>query len=126
MTDEQPNSQNWRVLRLVVHLVHLESAYVDQGPTVQAMSAKFHISARRLGSLFKRHTGMTMHQFLRRLRMSRGVDLLQSTALSVKEIAAATGYRSTAHFDRDFRHTFGIKPGEYRSNRAAGVRTANT
>jgi two-component system response regulator YesN len=112
MTEKQPKSQNWRVLRLIAHL---ESAYVDQGVTVQAMSAKFHISPRRLGSLFKRHTGITMHQYLRRLRMSKGVDLLQSTALSVKEIAAATGYCSTAHFDRDFKHTFGVKPGEYRS-----------
>jgi len=57
---------------------------------------------------------MTFHEQLRAVRMTRATQLLTDSALTIKEIAAAVGYPSSAGFDREFRRVFATAPLEYR------------
>jgi hypothetical protein len=54
-------------------------------------------------------------RFLRLLRMERAKDLLESSFLSVKEIAFQVGLNDESHFVRDFKSTYGYSPALYRS-----------
>ena len=54
-------------------------------------------------------------RFLRQLRMERAKDLLESSFLSVKEIAFQVGLNDESHFVRDFKSTYGHSPALYRS-----------
>ena len=61
-------------------------------------------------------------RYLRLLRMDRAKNLLESSFLSVKEIAFQVGLNDESHFVRDFKSTYGFSPALYRShfkNRAA-------
>jgi len=56
--------------------------------------------------VFKRTTGVAPNQFVTNERMIRATELLRSSDLSVKQVAAAVGYSSHAHFTQLYaRHT---------------------
>ena len=55
-------------------------------------------------------------RYLRLLRMERAKGLLESSFLSVKEIAYQVGLNDESHFVRDFKSTYGYSPALYRSH----------
>ena len=73
------------------------------------------LSVWRLCHIFKSDVGMPPIRYLRQLRMERAKDLLESSFLSVKEIAFRVGLNDESHFVRDFKSTYGYSPALYRS-----------
>ena len=74
------------------------------------------LSVWRLCHIFKSDVGMPPIRFLRLLRMERAKSLLESSFLSVKEIAYQVGLNDESHFVRDFKSTYGFSPALYRSH----------
>ena len=72
------------------------------------------LSVWRLCHIFKLDVGMPPMRYLRGLRMERAKDLLESSFLSVKEIAYRVGLNDESHFVRDFKSTYGASPALYR------------
>jgi AraC-like DNA-binding protein len=73
------------------------------------------LSVWRLCHIFKSDVGMPPIRYLRLLRMERARNLLESSFLSVKEIAFQVGLNDESHFVRDFKSTYGFSPALYRS-----------
>lgn len=74
------------------------------------------LSVWRLSHVFKSDVGMPPMRYLRLLRMERAKVLLESSFLSVKEIAFQVGLNDESHFVRDFKSTYGFSPALYRSH----------
>jgi AraC-like DNA-binding protein len=74
------------------------------------------LSIWRLSHIFKTDVGMPPIKYLRLLRMERAKGLLESSFLSVKEIAYQVGVNDESHFVRDFKSTYGYSPAIYRSH----------
>jgi len=74
------------------------------------------LSVWRLCHIFKSDVGMPPIRYLRLLRMERAKNLLESSFLSVKEIAYQVGLNDESHFVRDFKSTYGYSPALYRSH----------
>lgn len=74
------------------------------------------LSVWRLCHIFKSDVGMPPIRYLRLLRMERAKGLLESSFLSVKEIAFQVGLNDESHFVRDFKSTYGFSPTLYRSH----------
>jgi AraC family transcriptional regulator of arabinose operon len=72
------------------------------------------LSSSRLAHLFRTQTGLTPMQFLDRQRMHRACQLLASTPLPIKEIAAQVGYPDIYHFSQRFKKLLGQNPRNYR------------
>lgn len=72
------------------------------------------LSPGRLRPLFKAQTGMTPIRYLRRLRLQKAKRLLETSGLSVKEIAAQVGLSDVSHFVRDFEKACGLAPTAHR------------
>jgi AraC-like DNA-binding protein len=71
--------------------------------------------------------GTTPAQFQAKLRMSRAVDLIESTGLPLSEIALKVGYSSEAAFNRAFHREMGATPGSLRKTAETSLRkTAET
>ena len=79
------------------------------------MANSVNLSVWRLCHIFKSDVGMPPIRYLRQLRMQRAKDLLESSFLSVKEIAFQVGLNDESHFVRDFKSTYGYSPSLYRS-----------
>jgi AraC-like DNA-binding protein len=99
-------------IKLVIQLV--EQQYERDDPTLNKMAKQAGLSIWYLPRLFKKNTGISFGEYLRNLRLKKAVLLLQNPTLSIKEIAAAVGYKYVSDFDHHFKSTFGMRPGEYR------------
>ena len=63
--------------------------------------------------LFRRHTGMTPADYLRRLRLSRSALRLKQEGCRVTDVAYDLGFGSVDGYQRAFLREFGCNPGEY-------------
>ena len=71
------------------------------------------LSPSRLRHLFKEKTGTSLARYLRELRLKRAKHLLETTFLSVKEVASTVGIGGVSHFVRDFEKAYRLTPARY-------------
>lgn len=77
-----------------------------------AHMSPFHFTRR-----FKASTGFTPMEYLEKFRISRAQELILShPGMSLKEVAAASGFGDPAYFSRIFHKRIGVSPREYRRN----------
>ena len=93
----------------------IENRYVETTLHVGAVAQDLGVSTEHLCRVLKRHTGLTFVTLLRRTRVRAACRLLQTTTLSMKEIANRAGFSSASRFDRDFKTVCGVSPSEYRA-----------
>ena len=90
------------------------------------LAQSVNLSVWRLCHIFKSDVGMPPMRYLRLLRMERAKFLLESSFLSVKEIAYRVGLNDESHFVRDFKSTYGSSPALYRTHfRRNGAEQSN-
>lgn len=68
---------------------------------------------------FRAVTGIAPGQYLRERRLEKATNLLRENHLSIKEVAAATGFADANHFCKSFRARFQMSPGEFRRLRGS-------
>jgi AraC-like DNA-binding protein len=74
-----------------------------------------HLSPSHFAAAFKAHTGFPPLDFLIRLRMQKAAQLLDTTQLPVKAVAASLGYEDPLYFSRVFHKVQGVSPAGYRA-----------
>ena len=82
-------------------------------PTLEEIGREVGCSPFHLSRTFSRETGMTIPQYLRKLRMERAAELLKSGKCNVTEAAMEVGYSSLSHFSQAFCQTMGCCPALY-------------
>lgn len=63
----------------------------------------------------RRHTGVTISDYMTRMRIGDACARLSSTDQAVHHISDAVGYVSLANFNRQFKALKGMTPREYRA-----------
>lgn len=63
-----------------------------------------------ISRLMVKHTGYPLHHYLIRYRIQEAFNLLQTTSLSVTEIALRVGFSDTNYFSRYFKKVYGLRP----------------
>jgi len=82
--------------------------------TLCEVARRCHLSLSRLSHLFKAETGLTVEDYRRHCRFRAATKMLETTDLSVKQIAYALGYHHTSSFVRAFTLQSGASPNRYR------------
>ncbi|HEV8245591.1 MAG TPA: helix-turn-helix transcriptional regulator [Polyangiaceae bacterium] len=72
------------------------------------------LASSQLHALFRELTGYAPMDYLRRLRIQTARALLADPKLSIKEVAARTGFDDPYHFSRVFSRVDGVPPSAYR------------
>jgi len=85
------------------------------------IAERFNYNPSYFSEMFKNKVGKTFIQYLTDVRMSQAVRLLESTQLSLWDIAELTGFGSASYFSSKFKRTYGMSPSDYRQ-KAAGKR----
>jgi AraC family transcriptional regulator len=78
------------------------------------MAALARLSPFHFARAFKETTGRSPHVWLTGKRMEKARELIETSALSILEVAIAVGYESQSHFGQVFRKWAGISPAELR------------
>lgn len=78
--------------------------------TVETVARHLGVSRWHLARILKRSTGASFTSHLRNARMTVASSLLSRPSLTIKEVAAKTGYGNRGSFHRDFKRCFGCTP----------------
>ena len=81
-----------------------------QPPTLEVLGREVGCSPFYLSRRFSREVGLTIPQYLRKLRMERAAELLRMGHHNVTEAATEVGYSSLSHFSKAFCETIGCCP----------------
>lgn len=82
--------------------------------TVAEIADLFYLSPRRLHQIFVENIGMSPKKYISTQKTLKAKSLLESTSLSVSDIADALCYDSAYHFSSAFKAAEGCSPSEYR------------
>ena len=67
-----------------------------------------------LTTAFRKHKGMSLQEYLLRVRMQKAKELIKATDLQIQEIGERVGYEDQLNFSRIFKKYEGVSPTEYR------------
>lgn len=81
--------------------------------TALEIAQSVRLSPAHLRELFKDETGTSITHYRRELRLVRARHLLETTFLSIKEVAVCVGLTSVGHFATDFKKAYGTTPSKY-------------
>ncbi|MGI8526207.1 MAG: helix-turn-helix domain-containing protein [Pseudolabrys sp.] len=93
--------------------------------TVAMLASAAGMSRSAFAREFAASFALTPMEFVTKIRLHHAAELLRSTAVSVKAIAAGIGFASRSHFSRVFRDAYGTDPRNFR-RKASPERDAPT
>ncbi len=98
------------------------SGHYQDAISLQSVARHTGLSACRLAHLFREHTGSTVVEVIRQVRLRRAQDLLMQTGATCAEIAYATGFGDQSYFILHFKRQTGMTPIQYRRARHSASR----
>lgn len=108
-------------LQVRYHLLSRAKLYIrdnlDQPLSLSILADYLNVSERHLSRLFAQGIHESFHQYVRKERIRKAVELLQQGDVSIKEIASLTGFATVHTFTRAFAMEMGIPPGRFRDER---------
>jgi AraC family transcriptional regulator, transcriptional activator FtrA len=95
--------------------------HLDEPLTVEALAARSMTSPRTFARRFRAATGTSPHRWITHERVVRAQELLETTDLSVDQVAERCGLGSAANLRKHLREAAAVTPTGYRRTfRAAG------
>ncbi|OBZ16974.1 response regulator transcription factor [Bacillus sp. FJAT-26390] len=76
-----------------------------------------YVSTYHLAHLFKKEVGVSVIDFLNKIRIEKAVYYLEMTEMSVKQIAGLVGFQDSNYFTRTFKKIMSCSPSDYRTAR---------
>ncbi len=100
------------------HYISFTLDYISQNymnKIVQSEIAdSLHISVRYLSKLFARYMGLPMSNYINIFRINKSIVLMDTTDMTLTEIALAIGLSSSQHFSKLFTDVINMTPSNYR------------
>ncbi len=106
-----PSSPPDSPLAPVIEWVH---ANLDAELSVETLAARAHMSTRTFARRFAEQTGTTPHRWVIHQRVLAAQHLLETTDLSVEEIARNCGFGAAVTLRHHFRRRLGVTPTAFR------------
>lgn len=105
----------------LLDVIQLMETHIEDPLPLEAIARRTALSRRQIERLFERYINDTPLQYYHGLRLNKARQLLESTGLSVTDVAVASGFVSLSHFSRSFKQKFNVLPSGFR--KAAASRT---
>jgi len=102
--------------RLVADALRIIWEQSERDLTVGDVASQMPLTQRSLERRFREALGHTIHDEIIRCRLERARRLLAKTDLSIKEVAAASGFPNPDNMGRAFQRFEGVSPSEYRGS----------
>jgi transcriptional regulator GlxA family with amidase domain len=119
--DDRCNLESMRLARIqptdrrLAYALEYALTHLEEEVTRTSLERAVGVSRRTLTCLFRETRQRTFGAWLRAIRMSRAVELLQEGA-KVEVAMLAAGYHNKTNFNRTFRRHYGRNPGRWRGH----------
>lgn len=91
-------------------------SHVEEPITLEQVIGHVHVSRFYFCKLFKKVTGMTLTEYVARVRVEKAKTLLTDPSRRISEVVFAAGFGSVPRFNCVFKRYVGVAPTEYRAN----------
>jgi AraC-like DNA-binding protein len=81
--------------------------------TVKKLAAQANLNDAYFGSLFKQETGLSINQYVAKIRIRNAENILRSGVYKVKDVAEQCGYKDMYYFYKQFKAITGLPPSKY-------------
>ncbi len=88
--------------------------YYNMQITLEEAARQLGVSPEYLSRQYKKETGLSFTEDLRRLKVEKVKTLLVGTTLNLTRIAALTGFSDPKYMSRVFKEEVGLLPADYR------------
>lgn len=103
---------NFVINRILKHL-HLN---IESQISLKKLANEVNLSEGYISDCFKKHMGITIMKYAKKIRIDRAKVLLLTTNSSILEIGLTLGFHDQSHFHKVFKSFTGVSPSEYRNN----------
>jgi len=100
--------------KLVQHVILRIETDLTADLSLKAHAEQFNVNASYLSALFKKETGVTLTDYVNRMRIDHAIFLLNVTDMQIQTIAQYCGIPDVNYFTKLFKRTVGKTPKEYR------------
>lgn len=90
---------------------------------VSELASHMNMSRSSLLRKIKKQADLSASQFIRQIRLQKGLELLTDTELTISEISYEVGFGNSSYFIKCFREQYGYPPGEVRKQGVEGIVT---
>lgn len=97
--------------RILKHL-HLN---IESKISLKKLASELNLSEGYISDCFKKHMGITIMNYAKKIRIERAEVLLKTTNDSVLDISLRLGFHDQSHFYRVFKQFTGVSPSKYRN-----------
>lgn len=108
------------IKRAVIDLVH-HTTFNAMIKNSDYLVQKFNLSYQHISSLFSKQEGITLEKFIINQRIEKAMELIQTSDMTLSEIAYMMGYSSVHYLSNQFKNVTGVSvtefkkdPGKYR------------
>lgn len=95
-------------------IVNYMNKNIENRLSLENVSSYFNMSERSMSRLFQSKAQITFLQYLKTLRITKAIELIINTNLSINEISRKVGYASVSSFSRVFTELTRSTPTDYR------------
>lgn len=100
--------------KFISEAIKIVEAFIgDPDFSVEELGARLGVSRSQLYKKLMSITGKGPVEFIRILRIKRGMQLLGKSQMQIAEIAYSVGFNSPKRFSKYFRNEFGLSPSDY-------------
>ena len=86
----------------------------DEEVSISSIAKLYNITSAHFIRSFKKHYGITPNEYKQNFRITKAINLLKMTNLSIQDIAYQCGFNDSFYFSRVFKKKVGASPLKYR------------
>lgn len=95
-------------------LSYVAEHYVDSDLTIETISLHFSVTPQRVIKSIQKKLGLEFKEYLLQLRIEEATRLLQTTDLSIGDIAQSVGFKHLPVFSSEFKRFKGVSPKQFK------------
>ena len=96
--------------------IYIRDNMSDPDTSVESLSAHLCISRVQLYKRMISLTGTTPSEYLRSKRITYAEHLIQTTDLTISEVAYKVGFNNPRYFSKYFQDAYGVTPSQYKKS----------
>lgn len=121
-----PNEEDFKVAAKVENLIIEKQLYRDPELTLNRLSRKALIPARRISAAINRTKQQNVSQYVNGYRVAEACKLLSETDRSITAIMFEAGFQTKSNFNREFLRQTGKSPADWRAKNTKAVPSSPT
>ncbi|GAB6260488.1 helix-turn-helix domain-containing protein [Photobacterium sp. R1] len=112
----EPMHQTDKRFLLIEKCVSYLNETLSEEIKLDALCRKLGTNRNKLNQVFKEYLGMTVFEWLRKQRMRKAAELLETSSLNIVQISEQVGYMDSNNFSTAFKRIYQTCPTQFRQN----------